>query len=858
MASASMASHLTRHVFRQLLANQPVIHRGCLRRRSYSSQACQSALRTKKQRRYGTRVLTEMGRRTFFNLAMFGGKPAPSIKDANMIPGMDKMMLLERRQRMRARLPTPAEVAQAFNEYLRDRVKTSRLIEDNQAKLLLLSIQYCMRAQHEGAEGASPSVDIPLMIEHLAKALPYTAYTRTRARRSMISSDHLGLAKILLEHAEASQEDTPQLSVPVAARVYVRILTNSGDPLQARDVLLRYEQRMLSSKNLSSPEKLRGSKLNADETGEGTENLQPTAGSRAVVAELSEILHEFASRGDEGHALETLELMRNRAGERDPIISESLLRLNLIKGDVSSAHHWWGVFWAERKLRYQEKPSGTEFMVRRIFRWCLEHDHPDFGNAVARDMMEANPSKATWDDILGWAAGSGRSVDEIDRMIDVVRSSQDKVSESRKAKRFFDVHTINALVEAAMLKSDPYRAERFVALGRQRGIEPDALTYKLQMDYRLGVNDIDGALTAYQNLQAAQSAKADSVLSVNKLLVALCKSKRHDFDTIMNVAGDLSDRRARFEPETVSQLALLHLNRDEIHDVIDLLNTHAYHFSSAERAVIREDIVAFCLDAKTPVSRAWDAYMIVREVFDELSREPRTKLMLSFFSRDRADMAVYVFNHMRMHSRVDTMPTVDTYIAAFLGAAEGRELDSLEVLHNQLKLDFNIDVNARLRNSLMLAYTLCGRPRTALSFWDEIVGSREGPSYNSIHIALRACQRVSFGDLKAQEVWQRLRRKNIELDNSLWAAYIAALASEGNLNLAVQTLEEAEKQKELEVDVGVLGGLMNVTPTSEQQAEVETWAKRKYPDLWMELEELSAGLTDDRRKVFNVNKKLEP
>ncbi|KAK0767329.1 hypothetical protein LTR02_018322, partial [Friedmanniomyces endolithicus] len=99
-----------------------------------------------------------------------------------------------------------------------------------------------------------------------------------------------------------------------------------------------------------------------------------------------------------------------------------------------------------------------------------------------------------------------------------------------------DTATINALVEYAISKDDPYTAERFIALGRDRGIEPDARTYVLQMAYRLGVNDIDGALTAYKNLQTMDLSSDEDIPAVNKLIGALCSSKQHDFDTIMNVA----------------------------------------------------------------------------------------------------------------------------------------------------------------------------------------------------------------------------------------------------------------------------------------------------------------------------------
>ena len=416
-------------------------------------------------------------------------------------------------------------------------------------------------------------------------------------------------------------------------------------------------------------------------------------------------------------------------------------------------------------------------------------------------------------------------------MIDVMGKSNESIANKEEWRRA-DIVTINALVEFAISQNDPYMAERFITMGRERGIEPDARTYILQMDYRLSVGDVDGALVAYTHRQAHDLDTDEDFPAINRLLVALCTSQRHDFDTIMNVAADLSDRRARFEPLTVSSLSILHLNRDELHDVIDLLNTHAFSFSSTDRDMVRQALTDYALLPTTDTTRAWDAYTILRSIFDETPREPRTQLLRNFLSRDRPDMAVNIFNHMRAHSRADTMPTIDTYVSAFLGCAKLRDLESLEVIHNQLKLDYNVTPTTYVRNALVVAYTACEKPRRALDFWDEIVSSREGPTYDSIHIALRACEKAPFGDLKAQEIWARLRKNNVELDQGMWASYIAALAGNGDNELAIGTLEKAVEMGELEVDVLLLGSLLNAAPGQVKQAEIEAFARERFEDVW--------------------------
>ncbi|KAF2773753.1 hypothetical protein EJ03DRAFT_264560 [Teratosphaeria nubilosa] len=493
-----------------------------------------------------------------------------------------------------------------------------------------------------------------------------------------------------------------------------------------------------------------------------------------------------------------------------------------------------------------------------LFRWCATSGNISFGHDVVREILQQNPVKPIWDAIFVWAAATGKGVDEIGRMIDIMESANPSTSDSPE-RRQADIATINALVEYAISKEDPYMAERFIALGRERGIEPDAKTYGLQIDYRLSVGDIDGALTSYKNLQSTDVSSQEDVPTVNKLIVALRSSRRHDFDTIMNVAADLSDRRARFEPQTVTTLALLHLDRDEVHDVTDLLNTHAYHFSSAERAGIRDALVAYCLDPQTPLARTWDAYTILREIFDELPRQPRTQLMSMFFRRERPDIAVHVFNHMRSHSREDTIPTIDTYVTAFMSAARLKDLESLELIHNQLKLDFNIHVSTHLRNALIIAYTACGKPRKALGFWDDIVASREGPSYNSIHVAFRACEHAHHGDIKAKEIWEKLRKMNIELDRTLWGSYIAAVAGQGDMRHAAEILAAADEEGELDVDEHVLGSLFMGTPNAVKQRDVEAWARDKYPQVWASLMEKGVEeLENEARVLKGIDRSVAP
>jgi len=232
--------------------------------------------------------------------------------------------------------------------------------------------------------------------------------------------------------------------------------------------------------------------------------------------------------------------------------------------------------------------------------------------------------------------------------------------------------------------------------------------------------------------------------------------------------------------------------------------------------------------------------------------------MTNFFDRKRADMGVHVFNHMRHHTRADTIPTANTYIAAFLGCAKLKDIESLEVVHNQLKLDFNITTTTHLLNALLLAYTQCGEARKALGFWDEISSSAEGPTYNSIHAALRACEVASFGDMKALELWQRLKKSNVQLDQSMWASYAAALAGNGHTNAAITEVERAEGKGELELDAFLVGSIFNAAEVWVKQEEIEMWCRSRDAKIWAQLEKIGIESGPAQTRICKIDRSVSP
>ena len=663
------------------------------------------------------------------------------------------MLELSTTLKTHVRPPPTAELVNAFNAFFRSRLKTPTPLEEIQVIHATKTFEYL---RDKGKEGA----DILFTVEDMQMALNALVYMP----RDHKYAAHNQLARMLFEEIRQETETDMGEANGQATRAtkcilfYIQVLAQTGDPTEAREVVEKFWKDRLE------------------------------AGGRLPWIR---VLKGFAREKNEQELLNTIKIMEGYGVPFDAKTHQAITIFFATKGDIAATKHWY---------THPIADDGTPTLHTNayVLELCIQENELAWGESILKSMLESNPDKRAWNIIFLWAAAQGKGVDEIERMMEVMIRRND--GKDGKNNLHPDIDTINGLVEFANSKNDPYTAERYVALGQKWNIVPNAETCLLQLDYRLKVGDIAGARVTYSKLQAEEVPENKDVPLINKLIVALCSVKRVDYDAVMAITEDLSERKARLEPDTVCALCLLHLQRDELHDVIDLLQTHSFHYSLEQRAKIRDLFVRFCLDRSNSTSRAWDAYTIFRQMFEDTPIDIRTQIMNDFFARGRPDMACHVFGHMRQHYRPERRPTVDTYIQCIEGIARAANFEALGMVHNMLKMDSEIEPNTRLYNALMLAYTACEMPDRSLEFWEDITNSNEGPTYNSIQIALRACEEAPFGDRQARSIWARLKRMDIEITREVYAAYIGALAGSGFLDEGKKLVEEMKKEMGSEPD----------------------------------------------------------
>ncbi|GAB7344412.1 hypothetical protein MBLNU457_2264t1 [Dothideomycetes sp. NU457] len=821
-----MPSHLTRQVFRRLVANEAIRYHGCLRQR------CGPRQRLPVSNGASTHVTTQ--RRSFFNIFRETKK---TVAEKDVDPGLEKLMELDKMTRLQARLPPVAEVEEAFRKFFAHKYRAYRktAVEDEQMKYLLPALKYLRDEESQ------------LLTMKYAVRL-----TKVLCRPPKHpSSDHIEFILTLYNTMETRYGRSLNSGFK---RGSIRSLCSFKAVDEARDLLVR----AFSDSTETASSEVVEEEVEEDEEPEDPRDNAECAAWRMVLA-------GYAASGNQTEAHHTLDLLKQRGFDTyDHRICRLMTEVYANANDIEAAKEWYAQWKTSTNgfdpaIGISEQPEATygDLLRGNILRLCADKQDLTWGHEVIRDMIGGSPSKELWDLVFWWAAATGKGVDEIERMMGVMERSKED-ADSHHENLSIDVETINSLVRFAISRNDPYMAERFIELGRRKDIEPNAKTLTLQMDYRLSVNDVDGALVSYQHLQSHDLSGDEDVPTVNNLVTALCQTGRHDFETIMNVTADLSDRQARLGAPTVSALSTLHLSRGELDDVVDLLNTHAYHYSTAERATVRSALVNFCISPTTEIAASWDAYTILRKTFDEMDRTERTQIMSNFFTLDRADMAVNIFTDMRRSTRSDAVATAETYITCLLGIAQSRDSEGLEVVYNQLKLDYSIEPATRLRNALMIAHTACDEHRRALGFWDEIAHSREGPNISSIHLAMRACERSPRGDEKAREIWNRLLKTGVELDQSLWASYIAGLVGSRNVENAIVELEEGVARGLVVVDSFLIGSVFNAALGQAAQAEVEDWAQQQFPHQWAELEETRIETDENGMRFFMIDRSVEP
>ena len=679
----------------------------------------------------------------------WGAEPERRVQPLRVTPGVRQLAQLDEFLHMNTRPLASEKITKALEELFAHKRRTRTALLDTETRLAVVGLRHLLSRKDDDWEMTTETLVSALQCLELGSA-------------ASAPGDTAALADLLFEQIDVSKHRLLAQPADRALQIeafssYLRVLCSCNQAMRARGIL---ESLLDRDRELFKDQAF----------------WEPVLGS-------------FIEQRS-GHEIErTLVYMKEKSIPLDATLKLSVLRSFARQGNFKAAQEW-------HETILGQHPSESSQADWIFLDMCIVHRMLDAGKKPFQRLLEREPNKPTWDLILRWAAATGKGADEVERMMDVmIRRNAAAETPDRP-----DIETINGLVQLANDLKDPYRAERFIALAGKRGIDLNGKTFALQMEYRLGVGDVQGAYKAYQQMIEHDSADNADATQTNALIQKLCEANDMDMEAVSQCIETLHTSKADLEPATVAALTKLHLNRDEIHDLIDLLHTHAFRMGSMHRQPVIEIFKDFIVDESLPVSRAWDAYCILRQIFSEIDNETRTQIMLNFFKRGRSDYAVQVFGNMRQAQIKSKRPSREAYALCFQGLAHAQDPESFHLVYNMLKLDSQVEPDTYLRNALMLAMVRVGLARRALAIWEDIVYSREGPTYNSITLILYAIEETAIKADPDQVVWTRLQNFGVEPTKENFVAYIGALCGQYRTDDAIQKVEEMSRKAPSVVD----------------------------------------------------------
>ncbi|KAF6845249.1 hypothetical protein CMUS01_00349 [Colletotrichum musicola] len=741
-------------------------------------------------------------RRTFFGILQ---KAPRQIKKPEYEPGWTTILTWRNRLLESVRPPSRTELVEAFRDLFVYKLRFNIVVNSTQALHCRNLLKYLL-------ENKDDEPGPGLTVSELADA-----------REALLklpredTKEHLEFSRLLYEAIKAERALDPL------------------DPREAED----FESYIVALT-------LFGASREAFETLQAHWNQLPEAERSSVQNLWVNVFQGLAEEGLETELVEAVAKAEKLDVPFTSSIHEVLTTFFAKKDNVLETKKWF-----LRPTHEGERPSARTY--KEILHFSVRAGQRGWTAPIFKKLVDSNPSKQHWDVIYQWAVLSmGKGLDDVKGMFEIVARHN-----PNDTTVLPDVETINGLLEVATEKNDPYLAERLVAFADELGIRLNAKTYLLQMDFKIKAKDLSGARAAYMQLPKTELSGEEDLPMINRYLQALCYQQQPDLKAIREISDILEERIVTLDPDTVVALCTVFLKNDQQFEVIDTLSLNVFQHSNEQRRSIRDAFVAYCLDRKNSTARVWDAYSILRQFFQETSVESRLELMEAFFDRKRADMAIHVFGHMRQHVNPDFHPPSEAYIQCFEGIGRCPDLDSLRLVHNMLKMDTKIQPNTKMYNALMIAYGACRKPSLGLDFWQDIVRSAEGPSYNSLEIVFSLCEIKAYGDQIARDIWNKMEKMEIDVPPAVFAAYCGGLAGNGNLQEVQSTIRTMKRAVGYGPDAMTLGIPFNALPGQGLQREFEAWAKTQFPGEWAELEKYRYWVTPEKMKKFKLQRVLK-
>lgn len=734
-------------------------------------------LHTKSPARWVRKTLRPQ-RRTFFAELLGNARPRlledAQVSSKNVERAVEKLSDLVRARRLRARAPANDELVDAIKYLCKARIYTSTPLTRTEVYVMMEAYKYLIE---RGGVTLDQAQHNPESEEYLALTMKALAMPNPKEK---FRSDIRELAYILHDYT--------------------------------RSLHIQYEHALILART--------GSALDAETLWIGrSPDAEPESGEEADL--WVAVLRGFLNEGRLQDFWRVVELLQTDHRYNRGVLSASMqeeLVVTLAENDqVWDAERLYNTPVAER--------ASTSRCMRKMLELSLKNGKSVLADSIARQIAARPQEDDTAAALLLWYSVKSHSTEEL----------RDNIHQFMPQ---LDIDILNSVIAYSLEQNNPILVNSLLRIASNEGLQPNGKTYALRLQYALDHDDMDLAYRMYEaTLLQDIPENGSDIPTLNRYAAKLTFQPEPNHSLLMRIVDGLLERGADLDAETLAGLCRSFLRRDELDEVQGILRHRADLLPLTDRAKIAAIFKDFILQ-QTKDQRAFNVYEVFKYEFPETPLKDRLRIMQHFFDRKRPDFACTVFAHMRQCEPDEPgRPDAAAYSKCFEGIAQCRDVDGLQSVYNMLKLDLQVELTTRIRNGLMLAYISCQMPWTAIiDHFYKIMDSREGPTYSTFEVALRACEIwPPYGSFEARKIIAVMQAWNLEITKDLYDNYIGVMAGQCEFENAVELIEEMENDIGESPDAFTIGTFYNAIPWQFRKDEVEKWAKQAYPELWAEL-----------------------
>lgn len=658
--------------------------------------------------------------------------------------GLKPMTDLKRSLEDKSRAPPNNTLANAFKLFFETRVDSPGVINLFQARLLSMTWKHLKARQEELDDNdwhnvfSVDSLERVLFVLSEAQCLP-------EARETVLKIARFAYLELCADHGFGANS----ISRP-ALLVYINLLAMNGNPEEARQVIINFGGQLRGAKPSPWLTVLKGFALKDD---------------RRQLRKVTQELEKYGVKFDQASHEELVEM----------IIAQDLLKA------VQTVY--------ECPVAGNAEPSLAT--KKAVITYAILKSEIGWAEPIYQSIHEGtSPNEETVGVALLWEAAQGSSASSLGEKVKLWTASNPQIKDALTTADF------NNLLRYANANGNPQLGNAFVNLARQWGLALDEQTHLLQLESAIQAGDVEGSLRILENQVDPTTLPNTDLSLANNLITMLCSSDKQEelFQKISSLLDPLFQDDVRLEPTTVAALTRMLLYRHDNEAVSELLRPRLATYDSQGKTVIRTAVTDFILDPNEKDADVWEVYELFKLAFPETGVSVRTEIMCAFFERKRSDLAVLVFGHMRQAEDLSRRPKPDTYARCYQGLARTADATNLELVHNMLKLDLEVELTTRILNGLMLAYAACDMPEKSMNIFRQILQSDEGPSTKTIQLFFKVCEKHHNGVQEAVKMMSKVKKLEIEVDRRLYSSYIEALAAQCEFDRVTEAINHMQAE----------------------------------------------------------------